>query len=175
MRALGLAACVGLLVFAGCGGAGSAQTTATDGPAPRISGTDAKERTQRLLDDWSDALFSAILTAKERAKAAQSGRESAYKRADRSLRHQLERIKMFASQGRAVTSRFDPALRRVVVADGDAWQEWAAAILAEDEISLPRAREIADLAIAGFVKHEDAYAAIGQKPPPAFQRRPDQQ
>ena len=61
------------------------------------------------------------------------------------------------------------------MADGDAWQEWAIQILYDRNISLDDAREIADLAAGAFVAHERAYQLAGKDPPPAFQRRPDQQ
>lgn len=47
-------------------------------------------------------------------------------------------------------------------------------LLEPGEVSLAKARRIADLATVAYAKHEEAYRAAGKTPPPAFQRRADQ-
>ncbi len=82
---------------------------------------------------------------------------------------------VYVPQGRAVMSQYATSnLTRAVVRDGDKWQEWA---LASDDRngSLTEAQRIANLGMAAVKAHEEAYAAAGAEPPPAFQRRPDQQ
>jgi hypothetical protein len=173
-------ACVLLAVATGCGGssASTSQTTQSSATsaAKTATGPTSAERAGQLLDDWSATLTSALLVAKARGQAAQAGDRAAYDRANSKLRPLLQKVKKFASQGRTVMSQY-PAdeSTRAVVADGDAWQEWALRILEPGQITLKEARQIADLGATALAAHERAYRAAGKKPPVAFQRRPDQQ
>jgi hypothetical protein len=150
-------------------------TTEATAPATATSPADAKPRAGRLLDQWSDTLLTTLLAAQARSKAAQAADQNAYNKADAQLRPGLRKVKRFASQGRLVMSRFRTgSVSKAVVADGDAWQEWAVALLRPGDVSLTAARKIADLATTAFARHERAYRAAGKQPPPAFQRRADQ-
>lgn len=163
---------VGLSVIAlGCG----SQRTDRESSRGPTSAADAKPRAGRLLDDWSTTLLTTLIVARARGQAAQTGDQAAYATADEKLRPDLRRVRRFAAQGRAVMSQFpDGSLRRAVVADGDAWQAWGLKLLEPGEVSLAKARRIADLATVAYAKHEEAYRAAGKTPPPAFQRRADQ-
>jgi hypothetical protein len=174
----GLTLVLVMLLLASCGGSDepAEETTDAGGAAAQNSPEDAKRGAGQLLDEWSDHLLKALLVARDRGEAAQASDRAAYARADAKLRPRLREVRKFAPQGRIVMSRYpDGELRRAVVADGDAWQEWAIRILHDRNISLDDAREIADLATGAFVAHERAYQLAGKDPPPAFQRRPDQQ
>jgi hypothetical protein len=149
--------------------------TTASAPATTTSPADAKPRAGRLLDQWSDTLLTTLLAAQARRKAAQAADQGAYNKADAQLRPGLREVKRFASQGRLVMSPFPKgSVSKAVVADGDAWQEWAVALLRPGDVSLTAARKIADLATTAFARHERAYRAAGKQPPPAFQRRADQ-
>lgn len=120
-------------------------------------------------------MLTAILAVRDRGEAAQAHDQAAYDDADATLRRSLRKVKRFAAQGRAVMSQFaDGPVREAIVAVGDAWQEWAVALLQPGEVSLTKGRRIADLASTAFAAHEEAYRMVGKAPPPAFQRRADQ-
>lgn len=151
------------------------QSGASTGAAPAAATAEARPRAGRLLDDWSKTLLTTLLAVRARGQAAQAGDQAAYDDADAKLRPRLRKVKRFAAQGRAVMSQFpDGRVRKAIVADGDAWQEWALALLELGEVSLTKGRRIADLGSAAFAAHEEAYRAAGKTPPPAFQRRADQ-
>ncbi len=154
--------------FGGCGGGESGAGSSSDAAA-------AKTRAAQLLNSWSDTLTTTLQAANARKKAREAGDLNKYTSADTRFSRGLRRVKRFAPQGRAVMSQYVTSnLTRAVVRDGDKWQEWA---LASDDrnVSLTEAQRIANLAMAAIKAHEEAYAAAGAEPPPAFQRRPDQQ
>lgn len=160
-------------------GCGSSDSTDASGPstgaAPAAATTDPRPRAGRLLDTWSKTLLTTLLAARDRGQAAQARDQAAYNDADAKLRPSLRKVKRFAAQGRAVMSQFaDGPVRKAIVADGDAWQEWAMALLEPGEVSLTKGRRIADLGSTAFAAHEEAYRVVGKTPPPAFQRRADQ-
>lgn len=116
-----------------------------------------------------------MLAAQTRGKAAASGNAAAYKKADAKLRPLLRDVNHLAAQGRSVMFQFPASdVRRLVVADGDAWQVWALPLLGDRDPSMQKARRIADLGAQALVAHEAAYRAAGKAPPLAFQRRADQ-
>ena len=128
-----------------------------------------------MLDTWSDKLLTTMLAAQTRGKAAASGNAAAYKKADAKLRPLLRDVNHLAAQGRSVMFQFPASdVRRLVVADGDAWQVWALPLLGDRDPSMQKARRIADLGAQALVAHEAAYRAAGKAPPLAFQRRADQ-
>lgn len=174
----GLTLVLVVLLVASCGGSDepAEEPTGAGGAAAQKSPEDAERRAGQLLDEWSDQLLKALLAAGDRGEAAQASDRAAYEEADAKLRPLLREVRQLAPQGRIVMSRYpDGELRRAVVADGDAWQEWAIRILRDRNISLDDAREIADLGTDAIVAHERAYQLAGKDTPPAFQRRPDQE
>ena len=179
MKKLVATGLVALAGFTACGGSDEPDTPSTGSggpPAVEKPAESAKPRAARLLDDWSGTLLAALVAARERGSGAETGDRAAYEDADAELRPRLREVKRFAPQGRVVMSQYpDGELRRAVVADGDAWQEWAIRILGDRSVTLDEARKVADLGATAFAAHERAYELAGRKPPPALQRRPDQQ
>ncbi len=167
-----LLACTGAVIIAvaiGCGGGESGAGSSSDAAT-------AKTRAAQLLNSWSDTLTTTFQATSARKKAREAGDLNKYTSADTRLRRELRKVKKFAPQGRAVMSQYSVTsnLTRAVVRDGDKWQEWALA-LDDRNVSLTEGQRIANLAMAAIKAHEEAYAAAGAEPPPAFQRRPDQQ
>lgn len=169
--------------LAGCGGGDkgggtsvrakqtAAQTTANVSD-DTVAATD---RTNRLLDTWSDHLLRALLAGRDRGRAAASGNAAAFQRADRRLQRWLRPVLHYARDARVVMSQFQPSrLTRAVIRDGDAWTHWALEIKTHPNVNFNEATRIADLGVVGFRAHETAYRAAGSTPPAAFQRGPDQ-